>query len=453
MTTHVTETINVADDRIDKEFVISEESEMTVELLDKLIMRHKNNVLHYKRLKDMYETWYPIMLKPKKENSYKPDNRLAVNFAKYIVDTFNGYFIGNPIKATHEDKKVNDYLDFLDSYNNQDDNNAELSKICSIYGHGFELIFNDENGRIGLTYLNPMQAFLVFDESIRRKVLYCVRYYKNSDGKIEGTFSDNRNITHFMYTDDGLKFISQEEHYFNDVPVVEYVENAERKGIFESVESLINAFNKSISEKANDVDYYADAYMKILGEKLDEDVIKNLRDYRIINVSGENSEKVVVDFLAKPNSDTTQENLLDRLERLIFQISMVANISDENFAQSTGVSLKYKLQAMDNLARTKERKFTAGLNRRYKIIANYPGSPLSDDDWVKIRYKFTRNVPSNLLEETEIARNLSGIVSEETQVNVLSIVDNAKDEIENKRKDIEGSDGFMRVVDEEPKPV
>lgn len=69
MTTHVTETINVADDRIDKEFVISEESEMTVELLDKLIMRHKNNVLHYKRLKDMYETWYPIMLKPKKENS------------------------------------------------------------------------------------------------------------------------------------------------------------------------------------------------------------------------------------------------------------------------------------------------------------------------------------------------------------------------------------------------
>ncbi len=256
-----------------------------------------------------------------------------------------------------------------------------------------------------------------------------------------------------MYTDDGLKFISEEEHYFNDVPVVEYVENAERKGIFESVESLINAFNKSISEKANDVDYYADAYMKILGEKLDEDVIKNLRDYRIINVSGENSEKVVVDFLAKPNSDTTQENLLDRLERLIFQISMVANISDENFAQSTGVSLKYKLQAMDNLARTKERKFTAGLNRRYKIIANYPGSPLSDDDWVKIRYKFTRNVPSNLLEETEIARNLSGIVSEETQVNVLSIVDNAKDEIENKRKDIEGSDGFMRVVDEGSKPV
>lgn len=137
----------------------------------------------------------------------------------------------------------------MDSYNNQDDNNAELSKICSIYGHGFELIFNDENGKIGLTYLNPMQAFLVFDESIRRKVLYCVRYYKNVDGKIEGTFSDNRNITHFMYTDDGLKFISEEEHYFNDVPVVEYVENAERKGIFESVESLINAFNKSISEK------------------------------------------------------------------------------------------------------------------------------------------------------------------------------------------------------------
>ncbi|MFR6143496.1 MAG: hypothetical protein ACLUJM_12245 [Finegoldia sp.] len=34
-----------------------------------------------------------------------------------------------------------------------------------------------------------------------------------------------------------------------------------------------------------------------------------------------------------------------------------------------------------------------------------------------------------------------------------SIEDDAKDEIENKRKDVEGFDGFMRVVDEGSKPV
>lgn len=445
MTTHVTEVINLTKD-INKEFTISDEMELTPEILDRFINEHKGNIVHYKRLVDMYNGIYDIVLKPKIEESYKPDNRIAVNFAKYITDTFNGYFIGNPIKTTHEDKKVADYLDYLDNYNNQDDNNAELSKICSIYGHGFELIFSDEEGKVAITYLNPMQCFLIFDESIRRKTRYAVRYYKNAEGKIEGTFSDKNKIIYFMYTNDGLKFTGEREHYFGDVPVIEYVENAERKGIFECVESLIHALNKAISEKANDVDYYADAYMKILGEKIDESVLKSLRDYRIINVSGENSDRVVVDFLAKPDNDNTQEHLLDRLERLIFHISMVANISDESFGNASGVSLKYKLQAMDNLAKTKERKFTAGMNKRYKLISNYPTSLLKGDDWVKVRYQFTRNIPSNLLEETEIARNLSGIVSEETQVKVLSVVENPKEEIENKRKDIEGSDDFTRNV-------
>ena len=35
-------------------------------------------------------------------------------------------------------------------------------------------------------------------------------------------------------------------------------------GIFEPVLTMINAYNKAISEKANDVDYFADAYLKVL---------------------------------------------------------------------------------------------------------------------------------------------------------------------------------------------
>ena len=29
--------------------------------------------------------------------------------------------------------------------------------------------------------------------------------------------------------------------------------------------TMINAYNKALSEKANDVDYFADAYLKVLG--------------------------------------------------------------------------------------------------------------------------------------------------------------------------------------------
>lgn len=48
---------------------------------------------------------------------------------------------------------------------------------------------------------------------------------------------------------------------------------------------------------------------------------------------------------------------------------------------------------------------------------------------MKIHPHFTLNFPANLQEEAEIAKNLEGVVSQETQLGVLSIVDNVQDEI------------------------
>lgn len=199
--------------------------------------------------------------------------------------------------------------------------------------------------------------------------------------------------------------------------------------------TLINAFNKAISEKANDVEYFADAYLKILGAELDDETLKSLRDTRIINLKDTDAQQLIVEFLQKPDADATQEHLLDRLEDLIFRTAMVANISDESFGTSSGIALRYRLQAMDNLAKTKERKFMSGMNRRYKLIASYPISKIGPKDWIGVKYKFTRNLPANLLEESQIAGNLAGIVSEETQVGVLSIVENPQKEIEKKNSD------------------
>ena len=131
----------------------------------------------------------------------------------------------------------------------------------------------------------------------------------------------------------------------------------------------------------------------------------------------------------KPSNDTSQENFLSRLERLIFQISMVANISDENFGASTGIALKYKLQAMSNLEKTKERKFTSGMNRRYKLLFGHPASKVPKDAWLTLKYTFTPNFPANLLEEAQIAAQLEGITSHETQLRVISAVDNVQEEL------------------------
>lgn len=420
-------------------------TEFNTALIQELISKHKEYIEAYKELRDFY-TGNHAILKQKAKDKYKPDNRLVVNFAKYIVDTFNGYFIGNPVSLFHENETVNDYLAYIDGYNDQSDNNAELSKICSIYGHGFELLFNDENSEVGITYLTPIDGFVIYDNTIQNKPLFACHYGLNDKQEEVGYFYIKDSVYQFAVVNGAYTIVEETANVFGDIPMIEYIENEERQSIFENVKTLINAFNKALSEKANDVEYYADAYLKVLGAEIDETTLQSLRDSRIINVSGDDT--LTVEFMTKPSADGTQENLLERLQKLIFEISMVANISDEHFASSSGIALRYKLQSMDNLAKNKERKFQASMSRRYRLISNYPTSKIGENEWVNIQYKFTRNVPANLAEEADIAQTLSGIVSEETQVGVLSIVQNAREEVQRKNEEMETTDSFTRMVEE-----
>ena len=126
---------------------ISRDEELTLVLLSQFLDEHRREVnTRYKKLLDAYMSDHGILHQTPKA-SYKPDNRIVVNFPKYIVDTMNGFFIGNPIKVTAEDKAVAKYVEYLDQYNDQDDNNAELSKICSIFGKGYEMYFTDEDAQ------------------------------------------------------------------------------------------------------------------------------------------------------------------------------------------------------------------------------------------------------------------------------------------------------------------
>lgn len=417
---------------MDEVFRIDNDTILNEERLLGYIIKHKQQVKKYfKPLDDAYKNKYEIFDYNKfpKKDSYKPDNRLSANFAKYIVDTMNGFFIGIPLKIDSQDKEVKEYVEQLDAYNNQDDQNAELSKLMSIFGRAYEMYYNDEDANIGITNLSPMQSFMIYDDSILCRPKYFVRYYTDTNGIERGSVSDVKNIKYFKIETELVFDGGEKPHGFKGVPAVEYKENEERLGIFEGVLSDINEYNKALSEKANDVDYFADAYLKILGSRLEQDDLKSIRTNRIINIEGSASENLNVEFLEKPNADSSQENLLNRLERLIFSISMIPNMSDENFGTTSGIALRYKLLAMQNLFKTKERKFAAGLNKRYKIIFSNPLSGMKENTWVTVKVTFTPNYPANIGDEAEIASKLAGITSKHTQLSVLSIVDDIDNEL------------------------
>lgn len=85
----------------------------------------------------MYQGKHSILFSnPKPLN--KPDNKVVMNFAKYIVDTLNGYFLGIPIKINHDSEEYINKLTDVADYNNIDDEQYELAKDMSIFGVGYE---------------------------------------------------------------------------------------------------------------------------------------------------------------------------------------------------------------------------------------------------------------------------------------------------------------------------
>lgn len=419
------------------------------DLIQKQIAKHNNMLQRYTYLENMYKGFHDIFKGPDKEN-WKPDNRLAVNFPRYITDTFTGYGYGVPIKVTHPDEKVNDAIQLFGRQNEITDHEAEMVKKCCIYGHAFEFMYQNEQHETKVSSISPKELFVVYDDKLSQRALFAVRYgiYPQSSDKAGKTYGEVY-TKDFIYTFEDKKVSEGIDNPYGFIPCVEWRLNDERMGLFEPITGLVETYNATLGEKANDVDAFAEAYLAILGAELDDDGVRHIRDNRIINLYGtDNAKDILIQFLQKPTADGTQENLLNRLETLIYQISMVANISDESFGNATsGVSLAYKLQAMSNLALTFDRKIEKSLRKRYKIFCSLVTNvhdPLAYQD---IEIKTTRNIPVNTQNEAQIASTLQGVVSKETQLSVLSIVPDVRREIEKMDEEEEEARKKLSAVD------
>lgn len=427
-------------------------TEVTAQIVTEAIRLHLSKLVPtYRENENLYLSDHKILHAIAKD-TWKPDNRLVINYAKYIVDMFNGYFIGIPATVSHDNQVISDYVNDFRKYNDMEDSESELSKLVDIFGHAFWYVYQDEDGNTRVTYNSPMNMLVVHDNSVAERPKFAVRYMideETSAGTGE-VVTDTETIYFTLDNAGDVHFSERTNHIYSKLPIIEVIENEERRGIFESVKTLLNALNKAVSEKANDVDYFADAYLKIIGMELDDEVSSSIRDNRVFNLWGENGSQLDVDFLQKPNADQTQENLIVLLRDAIFNISMVANLSDKDFGNSSGTALAYKLQAMDNLAKSKDRKMQSGFNRLYEVVLSVPTTQVPADAWSELNYKFTRNVPKNTLEEAQIVSQLNGQVSDETKLSVLSIVQDPKKELERMEdEEAKGSELQRRMAQNE----
>lgn len=389
---------------------------------------------------DYYLGHHPVLEQPAKQTG--ADNRLVVNLPKYLVDTYNGFFSGIAPKISLNDDKENQKLQDWNNTNSFVDKLNEISKQADIYGKSYAFVYQDEDSQTRVTYCSPSHAFMVYDDTVNREPLAFVRYHydNSSDATAKGTI---------YYADASYDFVGPAinpeptPNLYKLVPAVEFYENEERQGVFDGCITLINELDRALSQKANQVEYFDNAYLYMLRIQLEKDrdtgqPMLDLKNDRFIYAPADTAVNGKIGFVSKPDGDNMQENLINRLTEWIFQTAMIPNMNDQAFSgNSSGVALQYKLLPMKNRASNKERKFVHSLRHLYQIIFSV-GTVLPDSSknkWQDLSFQFTRNMPANIADEVNSAVNASGIVSKETALSLLSFIDDPKSEINRMEKE------------------
>lgn len=419
----------------------------TLEIKEALdfIKQHKAKRERYAKLQRYYEGDHDILTLG--GASKDRDNKVVAPYPKYITDFSTGYFMGNAVKynATKDDHTDDD--EFLEEYtkicnfNNEAKENLALAKTNSIKGESFEILWFGLDGQVHFKRLEPDNAFLVYDTSIDEQEKFGVRYHV--DSKL------NRLITYVeIYDKDSIFYFNNEanqsdfaltdvrEHPFGAVPLIHYKNNEELQGDFEQVISLIDAYNREQSNTLNDMDQFSDAYLVLTGYSATRmEDIEELKKNRVLL----NDADGKAEWLTKNVNDSWVENYKNRLNKDIHKFSFTPDFTDESFGTNVpGVSLKLKLLTSEELRATKEMFFTEGLHKRMDLIANYLNMA-ADHDIIRneIQIVFSDVLPQNLLEITQIVKNLAQDVSTETRLALLPFIDDPVGEMAKKEQEEE----------------
>lgn len=411
-------------------FYIDKEKELDKALLEQIMNRFNMRVQPMlKKWKDYYDGKHAILNKVYSDDT-KACNHIVTNFCKVIVDTYNGYICGKPIAYTSN----SDIEDVRECINYNDDNaeNIAWCKNALTYGVGYELQWIDKFSQTRYSQVNPLNAFPIYDNTLDGDLLYFVRWYDadNISDTISYLVEVYSATTKRVYKCEGiggsLVFVSEEQHYFKDVPVSVFWLNDDLENIFNSIISLQDAYNELQSSEVDDYQAWVDAYLTLQGVDADEKDLAAMKKARTIMLP----ENASADWLTKNTNDTQIENMLSNIKKNIFKGTACPDMADETFLAQSGTALAYKLVGFENVASSIVAQFTKAIQRRIELICNVLNLKASDAVWRDINISFVRNLPVDITSTINLVNALKGTVSDKTLLAQIPFIDDVEAEIE-----------------------
>ena len=185
------------------------------ELINKIVLKHKNNAAHTQMLYNRYKTRedaVPIYSRTprfEQEGIEELNNKVNNDFFGEIIDIAVGYFAGKAASysygstgddeatdeaAVEEAKKV--LSDFV-FRNNMYDVNMEVTKYAAVCGYSGRLFYIDPDGNERVMVVAPYET-IILAENEMTEPFAAIRYYKtidiNDHESYKAEYYDDRNI-------------------------------------------------------------------------------------------------------------------------------------------------------------------------------------------------------------------------------------------------------------------
>lgn len=412
---------------------------ITDKLLNRIIRRHRSNALHSVSLMERYmasEDGVPIFKRQPRfgDGDEVINNKLNNDMFSEINDFKTGYFAGNPIAYAYanteealddtgdagdtesEEQAARDaaskaLTDFV-TRNNMFKIDMESTKQAAICGYAGRLFYVGKDGEPRVMNIPTSECIILSDTRDMTHPTYGVRYFKtidiNDKTVWKAEFYDESTIYYYEGSLNRLRLVKQQPHLFNGCPLQGIPNNEEMQGDAEKVLTLIDAFDRAMSDANNEMESFANAYMIFKNLTMTEEEKRAAQVAGSIEFRSNGVEDADVYFLTKNINDAFIEHHLDRLEKGIRHYSKTPNLSDESFGTASGVSLKFKILGLETKCGMFEAQMISAGNYMFELLAGMWAKKQIKVDPLQCTMSFKRNFPLDLVSEAQAAQAMKG---------------------------------------------
>ena len=475
------------------EFINFKHEDMWKMIVGFIKHHRERQVPRLKELKRYLNADNNIKRRPNKPDG-RADNRIASDFANFIVSFKQGVLLGNPI-SYNGDKVIVERINRFASESNEDYHNQLMSRDAFGLGRAYEWVGRDEYGKETIAKFDAEQTFVIYDNTKDRNSICGVHYFvekflDKSFTRIELYTNCGYNY-YFTAKDDDLENAVLDEDgevqsYFDTVQINEWINNEERTSDFEHVMDSIDAYDLSRSEMANFQQDSSEAYLVIKGNPDTADdqegdnsklaVFQAMMQARMLvlgdkkiyenNVAGAEPDAY---YLKKEYDVAGMEANHSRTVADILRFTSLIDFTDENIGSNqSGIGFRFKGWGSDNDRKNKERMVKKAIMRRLRLlthswsIKDELNRPQGLIDTVKaffvsdekqqeqlynkvneIQIQFTPNVPQSDEEIMSVIAGMVGIVSDQTLCEMAERLTGVPFEEELKRLKEQAGDGVF----------